>query len=282
MKRALLAAMLAVLCISALVQYQAARKSRADAARLRDEVARLEALRADAESARVAQYATDTNELERLRAEHSELVRLRGQVAQLRRDLQAAQQALAKARVPATAPANTNSPSTEPVQKFVANIQATVPPQQTLITGGWKLPTGKHTLFFIEPVLAGQNTDSAGQISVETRIVELSEEAMARFGFSGLKSDATEISGHMLLPDAQLRLVVRAMEQEQGLDILGAPKVSTLSGRPAQVKITNTQTTSAGESFEMGPMLDLVPTVAADGKSIDMRVSAQMRLPASR
>ena len=60
--------------------------------------------------------------------------------------------------------------------------------------------------------------------------------------------------------------------------MLAAPRVVSLSGRQAQIKVVETTMMPTGESFETGPVLDLVPTVAADGRSVDMRVSAQMRL----
>jgi type II secretory pathway component GspD/PulD (secretin) len=212
-----------------------------------------------------------------MREERSELVRLRGQVAELRRDLKSMQQAMARAGGAASS-AKPNNPAAEPVQTFVANVQATVAPQQTLVTGGWKLPSGKHALFFIEPVVSDANSDSPGQISVQTRIVELSEEALSRHGLTVLKSDIAETGVQMLLTDAQQRQILGALEQEEGVSILAAPRLSTLSGRQAQIKIGEAYTTPTGESFETGPMLDLVPTVAADGRSVDMRVSAQMRL----
>ena len=228
MKRAFLAAVLAVVCISAFVQYQGLRRLNAEGARLRALLADAHA-RAEAENASRAQQPTDS-ELERLREERAELVRLRGQVAELRRDLKSMQQAMARAGAAASAAAKTNSPSADPVQSFVANVQATVPPQQTLVTGGWKLPSGKHALFFIEPVLVdaagnryvaglqGVNggADSPGQIVVQTRIVELSEEALTRHGLTGLKSDAAETGGQLLLTDAQQRQIFGAVEQEEG------------------------------------------------------------------
>jgi Flp pilus assembly secretin CpaC len=276
MKRSLLAAVLAVVCISVFVQYQGLRKLKAEGARLRALLAEAHA-RAEAESASRAQQPADS-ELERLREERSELVRLRGQVAELRRDLKSMQQAMARASSAASAAAKNGSPSAEPVQTFVANVQATIPPQQTLVTGGWKLPSGKHALFFIEPMVGDASSDSPGQISVQTRIVELSEEALTRHGLTGLKSDAAETGGQMLLTDAQQREILGALEQEEGTSVLAAPRVLSLSGRQAQIKVVETTMTPTGESFETGPVLDLVPTVAADGRSIDMRVSAQMRL----
>ncbi len=281
MKRSLLAAGLAVLCITAFVQYQALRKLNAEGERLRALLADAHA-RAEAERAAGAAQPTE-GERERLRAERAELVRLRGQVADLRRDLKGMEQAMARA----SAAAKTNRPAAGPVQSFVANVQATVPLQQTLVTGGWKLPSGNHALFFIEPVVVDEagnvrapspSANSPGQVSVQTRIVELSEEALTRHGLTGLKSDAAETGGQLLLTYAQQRQILDGLEQEEGVNILAAPRVVTLSGRQAQVKVVETTMVLAGESFETGPLLDLVPTVAADGRSIDMRVSAQMRL----
>jgi hypothetical protein len=285
MKRSLLAAVLAVVCISAFVQYQALRNLKAEGARLRALLADAHA-RAEAENASRAQQPTD-RDLERLREERSELVRLRGQVAELRRDLKSLQQAMARSSTAASAAVKTNVAAADIVQAFVANVQATVPPQQTLVTGGWKLPSGKHALFFIEPVVVdeagnlrapGPSANSPGQVLVHTRIVELSEEALTRHGFNGLKSDGAEAAGQLMLTAAQQRQIFGALEQEEGVNILAAPRVLTLSGRQAQIKVVETTMVLAGESFETGPMLDLVPTVAADGRSVDMRISAQMRL----
>ena len=285
MKRAFLAILLAVVCIGVVVQYQALRKLKAEGAALQAQLAERRA-HAEAERASRAGQVSDA-ELERLREERSELVRWRGQVAELRRDLKSMQQGMARASSAASAAAKTNITAADLVQAFVANVQATIPPQQTLVTGGWQLPSGKHALFFVEPMLVGADgnrlemvgdADSPGQIVVQTRIVELSEEALSRHGFSGLKSDAPETGGQLLLTDAQQRKILGALEQEGGVDILAAPRVVTLSGRQAQIKVANAHTTPMGESFETGPVLDLVPTVAADGRSVDMRVSAQVRL----
>ena len=40
-----------------------------------------------------------------------------------------------------------------------------------------------------------------------------------------------------ILTDPQFRVVIRALEQRQGVDLLVAPKVTTLSGRQAQIKV---------------------------------------------
>jgi tetratricopeptide (TPR) repeat protein len=45
-----------------------------------------------------------------------------------------------------------------------------------------------------------------------------------------------------ILTDPQFRMVVRAIEQRQGIDLLSAPKVTTLSGRQTQVKVVTVRT----------------------------------------
>jgi len=99
-----------------------------------------------------------------------------------------------------------------------------------------------------------------------------------------------------ILTDPQFRVVLRALEQRQGVNILTLPKVTTLSGRQAQVKRVNVRyvvtdldlsqivsnaTTGAlngvqpkpiAELFELGPVVDVVPYVQADGHTIQMTV----------
>jgi Flp pilus assembly secretin CpaC len=123
---------------------------------------------------------------------------------------------------------------------------------------------------------------------------------------------ATKLTG--ILTDPQFKMIVHALEQRQGVDLLSAPKVTTLSGRPAQIKVvsvryvvdvvtnldvahaappsgklaeegkrpqTSPDSTSSKQTIqpvakpvELGPVLDIVPYVAADGYSIQMTVVA--------
>jgi len=66
---------------------------------------------------------------------------------------------------------------------------------------------------------------------------------------SGLRG--TEIGGTAIptlatltgiMTDPQFRVVIRALEQRGGVDILSAPKVTTVSGRQAQIQIIDLQT----------------------------------------
>ena len=114
-----------------------------------------------------------------------------------------------------------------------------------------------------------------------------------------------------ILTDPQFRTVIRAMEQRGGVDVLAAPTVTTLSGRQATIKANDIQSIVVGNSanqqgagggaggaaaggagaggvggntplgttiqpttvpIPIGPTLDIVPTVSADGYSIQMAI----------
>jgi type II secretory pathway component GspD/PulD (secretin) len=88
-----------------------------------------------------------------------------------------------------------------------------------------------------------------------------------------------------ILTAPQFRVVLAALEKRRGTDVLSAPKVTTLSERPAQIKVvdvryivTDLDTSEKdkiqpiAQPFEFGPVLDVVPRVSADGYSIQMTI----------
>jgi beta-lactamase regulating signal transducer with metallopeptidase domain len=77
------------------------------------------------------------------------------------------------------------------------------------------------------------------------------------FGKSGIVPSVATVSG--ILSDRQFRLLMNVIEQRTGEDVLSAPKVTTLSGRTAQVSSLD-----KGE----GATLDVIATVEPDGFAI--------------
>jgi general secretion pathway protein D len=97
-----------------------------------------------------------------------------------------------------------------------------------------------------------------------------------------------------ILTDPQLRVVLRALEQRSGVDVLSAPRVTTLSGRQAQIQVVDLQSIVTGlnpdalnapgagratnaspfttAAIPAGPSLDIIPWVAADGYTIQLTV----------
>ncbi len=97
-----------------------------------------------------------------------------------------------------------------------------------------------------------------------------------------------------ILTEAQLRVVLRALETRRGVTLLSAPRVTTLSGRQAQIQVVELKTVITGVhpealrsspssttplaspfltvSIPVGPVLDIIPEVAADGVTIHLTV----------
>jgi len=108
-----------------------------------------------------------------------------------------------------------------------------------------------------------------------------------------------------LMTDPQFRMVIRALDQRGALELMAAPRVTTLSGRQAQVQINDLRTIVTGVDLNQtasgggantgaavgtatggggvaptlnyitqitpfGPVLDVIPYVAADGYTIEM------------
>jgi general secretion pathway protein D len=105
-----------------------------------------------------------------------------------------------------------------------------------------------------------------------------------------------------ILTDPQFRVVIKAIENRTGTDLMAAPKVTTLSGRQTQIQVVDIRTIVVGNStggqtggggataggvaaggastvatvnyataaIPLGPVLDVIPYVSADGYSVQM------------
>src|SRR5262249_10949435 len=52
-----------------------------------------------------------------------------------------------------------------------------------------------------------------------------------------------------ILTDPQFRVVIRALEQRTGVDVLSAPKVTTVSGRQAKIDLTEVRSIVSSQNF---------------------------------
>jgi len=99
---------------------------------------------------------------------------------------------------------------------------------------------------------------------------------------------AATITG--ILNDAQFRAAMKAIEQNPDADILSGPRITTQSARQARMQVSDivdivtnpASATNAGSvsntvtPIEAGPSLDVLPTVSADGFTIQMTLLARM------
>ena len=233
------------------------------------------------------QPRAQANESEGYRQEHAELLRLRAEVSELRRQLKEARLVTTKNERPATNNPSSPDDSSPALEHYVSHLQASVPWQQTLVTGGWQLPSGKHGLFFVQPhrVNAAGNEDYdstvPGQILLETWIAEIPDDVLSRSGLASLKTYAATDARHALLSAEQAQGVIKVLEQTSGVDILRPPNVTTLDGRQTSIAIgpiaIGDRPATSGP--QPGPALEFTPVVLSGGAGVDLKLSANLWLP---
>ena len=123
---------------------------------------------------------------------------------------------------------------------------------------------------------------------------------------SGLRNSAPAVATLTgILTQPQFRVVINALEQRGGTDLLSAPEVTTVSGRQAQISVTEIRTIVTGvnanqtassssgsgttggtggsgavgstiqfttQALPFGPTMDVIPYVSADEYSVQMTI----------
>ena len=262
-------------------QAQVSRRLKAERDALSARAAALDELRD--ENLRLKQTQIEPDELNRLRKNEAELLRLRGETAQLRQQLKTLREAKSSssAKESASAVPPVEAPA-EPVQTFTSTVRVPLAPGQSLVTGGWTLPSGKRAVVLVEPTYVSATGEllaepiSGGQVMIQARFVELPDDVMTKVGLDSLKADAKETSGHGVLDAQQAKDMIALLEASQGVNVLSAPRITTLEGRQAQINLIQSKTIN-DQSYEVGPSLDVVPRVSGDGRQTDLTVIARIK-----
>jgi hypothetical protein len=271
---AALAAVLVVLGAFVAWQSRAIQRLRAENPQLAELTAETERLRA--ENQRLSLSQSDAKELERLRKDQSELLRLRDELSRLRRQLkEAAVTKAAPSRLPAPATAPEAPPPVSPVNTYQATVRAVLAPNQALVTGGWATGDGKRTFVLIQPEVLTE-ANPGGQVAVQSRFVEVPEETASEAGFEAVKAEGKDSAAQTILNEEQSRAAIAFFESKKGVNLLASPKVTTMDGRQAQIKSVSLKTID-GETYEMGPTVDVIPRLSADRSTIEMTVVATLR-----
>jgi beta-lactamase regulating signal transducer with metallopeptidase domain len=149
------------------------------------------------------------------------------------------------------------------------------------------------------------------QVTIDVKIVEMPMAAWKALGFDWLGTSVASTLGTnrpgdpfvdmksattgyaTVLTPPQEQVMNRAMQQRSGIAILAAPRITTLSARQAQIKVVEVKTVIIGTkanpanppgvsdlvttNYEIGPVVDVVPMVTADGYTIELTVIAASR-----
>jgi RNA polymerase sigma factor (sigma-70 family) len=110
------------------------------------------------------------------------------------------------------------------------------------------------------------------QIAIQGRVVELSHERMSELLKSGFPPVADEKNFNLKLEGATATAVFALLEKSEGVDILSAPRVTTVDGREARVSVTDELGLPDGTSLPLGLEVGFVPTVLPDKESTHLKI----------
>jgi hypothetical protein len=254
--------------------------SRQELALVRAQAAALKATKNDL-SQRVADLdakAIDPAILRRLETDQRETIKLRGEVAKLRTAVSDAETKAKTNQANATRavsgselelePATTNRFARVHERKLTVNVA----PGHGVVFGGWQVAPGKQAFAVAVPTTSA---DSPGQVVVQTKWLEITDEALGKLDAKLLVRAAGQQA--TVDPD-ELQAFLKSVEVTPGMSILSSPTVTTLSGRQARISVSESRTVPDGSVVEFGPTVDLIPTLGADG-NVEMAVNAKLTVP---
>ncbi len=226
---------------------------RAENAALREQTRLLQEERAEWES--VARRAKKkSGELDE--AQIKELAKLRAEVARLRAHAAAA----SKSKMPTEASLDdAGEKPREP--KVTYPFRSRLPSGHSVLVGGWSTQPGRRTWATLQPTMIDTGQGGLAQVVVRAMLFEANDAAFEELGLAGLVDGNPSAQGKELAVEFATELEA-SLKQTDGVDVLAAPRISTLSGRGAQISI---------QGGDHSIQVDVLPSASADGRSIDLQ-----------
>jgi len=249
-----------------------------DHARLRRlESAQADALRTSAALASAQAENTRLLALERegqnLRKENRDLPRLRGELAQARRNLQAASNRLSHALPPPQAPAGSAAPpdslaTNTPISS--TTLQASLARDQVVLVGLGPANDGRHTLGLFS--WDGATPDQPDLVALRGTYLQLADSVLSTPGWEQSLAVARGEAPGATLSAAQAEQLIAALQSVPEVTTLASPRVAAPVGQPSTISM-DTQ-----DGLRLATVLS--PALSPDGQSLDLTVSNSVqRLP---
>jgi RNA polymerase sigma factor (sigma-70 family) len=280
MKKALLVAAVATgVSAPVLVHYYGQQRLDQQRITLTSQQAGLERLQA--ENQRLTRALSTAQQDQKLSAAQlSELLRLRSEAGRLRAELRDRQNDPKK-----TGAAQNQGSVTEEEpglkagdeqQAFQATATVQMRPGQTVVMEGWPTAPGLRTLVLVTPSLdPGQ--PNAGTLLLQSRVIEAPEQLLKGLGVSLQEDGQAGSNSCSVLEQASAEALVKALEAQEGVKTLSAPRVVTLSGKQAQVTMMAAETSQFGQTKGFLNSIDLTPHWDPVQSSLNLVVNASRR-----
>lgn len=230
------------------------------------------------ELTRAQERSPTESEKARLEKDLAEALKLRAEVAKLKQEVEDARAIAAAATNAANAQPDLN-PNQDPgdspyVRKFARKFTADLAAGHAVVFGGWQTSPGKQTFALAVPTTS---SDSPNQVLVQTKVFELSDDALSKFDASLL----VRAAGHqaMITPE-ELTAFTNSIQQTAGAKVLSSPRALVFSGQKATVSVSQAKTMPDGTVVKVGPSMEMVPTLGADQTTVNLAVDAKLTVPA--
>jgi hypothetical protein len=244
------------------------RQAQSDNRVLQQHLDKLNFLQAENEALRAEK--TNSLDAKKLRDLESENLRLKSKLTQTRVGQSSPAKKAEKDN--AASPREENPPPEERYRSYKAEIQSPVGWRQILVTGGWKTSPGKQSFILVQP-----EADQAN-VMMQVRVVEISDDAMRELGLEWETTGERSSALKKVYDEQKSAELVKAFEKTSGVDLLSAPRIISAPGRQAQVKVVDIRTLAPNQTVEVGPIVDLIPHLSADGSGVDLTVGAGLNL----
>ena len=238
-----------------LVQQQKLQKLRTEQDALLEQLAEQSAALSNAQQLVGAKEA----ELEAARGSNQDLMRLRGEVARLRRDF----------AQPTARSNSTNKPATRSNPPLITNVRTQVPAGSSMVVGGWNWSEGRRTLMFLTPVVE-EEPGGERVVLVQTKLAQIPELMLAEFGLGRFATSDD--------PEAHEMMTAARVQELLDHEIQTNDKAVVMN---AQVRIGDGQKMNLGmgtEKLTEGVIMEISPTVLPDGQ-IDLTLAVKQRPP---
>ena len=126
------------------------------------------------------------------------------------------------------------------------------------------------------PERAGPESATPNVITLEPKIVEIPDSVAKKLGLADLHTTRMETTQNGVFDGQQTEAFWKELEESEGVDLLAAPKVATVSGRSAQVSALEA-TIIDGQQYHLGSTLDIVPT-RLDNGSLKLALTGRVTL----
>lgn len=239
-----------LLCTGLLVQQKHMQRLQTEQASLKEQLAEQSTALGDVRELLARKGA----ELAAAQDTRAEMLRLRGELAGLRRD----------STKPAVKPGTVTE--SKPKSPLLTNVRTQVPVGGTMVVGGWNWSEGRRAVMFLTPA-AQQGGDGEQVVDVEIKMTLIPELKLAEFGLSRFVN-RDDPEAHEMMTSVRVQEMLDQLIQTKDIENLSSSLVTTGDGQQAAWGMDSTDLPNAVR-------VEVTPSVLPDGR-IDVTLASKV------